>query len=86
MKVTILDRALDDIEDGYFFYQEKSDGAGDYFLDTIWSDIDSLRYFAGVHPVIGRFYRMLTHRFPHAVYYKINGLEVSVQAVVDCRP
>jgi len=49
MRVKILSTEEDDLEESYRFYESHSDGLGTYFLDTLYSDIDSLAYIAGVH-------------------------------------
>ncbi len=81
----ILGAAERDLEEGYRFYERQSVGLGSYFLDSVYSDIDSLSYFAGIHPVIFGYYRLLCKRFPFAVYYKILQDEVMVWAVLGCR-
>ncbi len=50
MKIEILPSAVDDLMSGYYFYEKQSDGVGEYFLDSLYSDIDSLVINAGVHP------------------------------------
>ncbi len=47
MKVEILDAAQEDLLDGFRFYECQSEGLGDYFLDSLFSDIDSLQIYAG---------------------------------------
>ena len=69
MRVTILDAAEKDLEEGYLFYEQHSPGIGSYFLDSLYSDIDSLSYFGGVHLVVLGHHRLLCKRFPFAVYY-----------------
>ncbi len=39
MKIEILDSAEEDLIDGFKFYEHHSRGLGDYFLDSIFSDI-----------------------------------------------
>ena len=39
MKVQVLDEATADLADGYRFYERQAEGLGEYFLDTLWSDI-----------------------------------------------
>ena len=51
MKVEVLETALDDLADGFHFYENQSEGLGVYFVDTLWSDIDPLCAFAGIHPL-----------------------------------
>ena len=42
MKVQVLEEAVSDLADGYRFYESQVEGLGDYFLDSLWSDINSL--------------------------------------------
>ena len=85
MRVKILSVAEDDLEEGYRFYESQADGLGTYFLDTLYSDIDSLAYFAGMHRVVLCHHRLLSKRFPFAVYYRVVDEAVLVFAVLDCR-
>jgi plasmid stabilization system protein ParE len=85
VKIRILDEAEADLRDGASFYQMQGDGLGDYFLDSIFSDIDSLRLHAGVHERHHGCHRMLAHRFPYAIYYRVHGECIDVHAVLDCR-
>jgi hypothetical protein len=85
MKVQVLDEAIDDLAAGHKFYQQQAEGLGSYFLDTLWSDIQSLSLYAGVHSMYYGLYRLLSKRFPFAIYYKIENEVVKVHAVVDGR-
>jgi len=85
MKVKILDAAEHDLEDGYYFFERQSPGLGSYFLDTLYSDIDSLKFFDGIHFKVFGYHRLLSKRFPFAVYYCVTENEVLVMAVLDCR-
>ncbi|MCX6340168.1 MAG: type II toxin-antitoxin system RelE/ParE family toxin [Candidatus Aureabacteria bacterium] len=85
MKIRILSAAEEDLEEGCRFYESQSPGLGSYFLDSLYSDIDSLTYFAGIHQVVFRYHRQLSNRFPFAVYYRIIDNAVVVFAVLDCR-
>jgi len=85
MRIKILSIAEDDLEEGYRFYESQADGLGTYFLDTLYSDIDSLAYFAGIHRVVLGYHRLLSKRFPFAVYYRVANDVVIVFAVLDCR-
>ena len=46
MKIQILDEAEQDLIDGSSFYEMQEHGLGDYFLDSLFSDIDSLHLYA----------------------------------------
>lgn len=85
MKVHILDEAEQDIIDGFRFYEAQQPELGEYFLDSIFSDIDSLQLYAGIHARHFGYFRLLSQRFPFAVYYRISGRIVRVYAVLDCR-
>ncbi len=85
MKIRILDEAKNDLVEGFRFYEKQADGLGDYFLDSLYADIDSLQLYAGIHEKAFEFHRMLAKTFPFAVYYDVDGEVVSVYAVLDCR-
>jgi hypothetical protein len=71
MTIKILDAAKKDLLAAYQFYERQCDGLGSYFLDSLYSDIDSLMFYAGIHnrPFKTHF-RLLSKRFPFAIYYK----------------
>lgn len=86
MKIKILESAKQDLQEGFDFYESQEAGIGDYFLESLFSDIESLRLFARMHGVhFGRYHRLLSKRFPFAVYYRIEDDEARVYAVLDCR-
>jgi plasmid stabilization system protein ParE len=85
MRIKILSAAEKDIEEGYRFYESQFLGLGSYFLDSLYSDIDSLAYFGGNHQEVFGYYRQLSKRFPFAVYYRIIDNVIVVFAVLDCR-
>ena len=85
MKVRVLRSAVEDLADGRHFYDRQHAGVGAYFFDSLFSEIDSLVLYAGVHRVVFGFHRLLARRFPYAVYYRVDGSEVVVFRVLDCR-
>jgi len=65
MRVRILKAAKGDLISGFRFYESRQSGLGVYFLETLYSDIDSLLLFAGIHSVhFGKYHRLLSKRFP----------------------
>jgi len=58
----------------------QGEGLGIYFMGAIFSDVDSLILYSGIHRKVGDYHRMLSKRFPFAVYYKLNGPVVEVCA------
>lgn len=85
MKVKILPSALEDLDRGRRFYGRQGKSLGDYFLDALFSDIDSLELYAGIHMKVFDYHRMLAKRFPYAVYYTVDGNVCVVYRVLDCR-
>jgi plasmid stabilization system protein ParE len=85
MRTLILPSARDDLSDGFEFYERQQAGLGDYFLESLFSDIESLRLYAGIHPKQFGYRRLLSKRFPYAVYYDQEHKQVRVWAVLDCR-
>ncbi len=85
MKLRILDLAEEDLLSGFRFYEQRSAAVGWYFLESLSADIESLHLYAGIHRKYLGYFRMLSHRFPYAVYYRIAGDEVQVWRVLDCR-
>ena len=60
MTVVILEDAAEDLESGAQFYEACATGVGDYFLDSILSDLDSLVLYGGLHRMHFGFHRMLS--------------------------
>jgi plasmid stabilization system protein ParE len=85
VKLRILDLAEADLLVGYQFYEGQTSGIGSYFLETLYSDIESLRLYAGIHRQLFGFHRLLSRRFPYAVYYTLAAGEIRVWRVLDCR-
>lgn len=69
MNVRLLDEAEQDLVDGFRFYEMQGEGLGDYFLDSLFADIDSLHLYAGIQSVNFGYYRLLSKRFPFAVLH-----------------
>ena len=85
MEIRLLEAAKDDLREGYRFYEAQSEGLGDYFLDSVQSDVRSLVIYAGMHAQADGFHRMLVKRFPFAVYYLVDETWIDIYAILDCR-
>ncbi|MFI3135961.1 MAG: type II toxin-antitoxin system RelE/ParE family toxin [Methylococcaceae bacterium] len=83
--IQILVDAENDLDEGRAFYDKQGENIGDYFWDSLLSDIESLVIFGGIHSKKLGFYRMLSKRFPYAIYYDINDDTVSVVAILPMR-
>ena len=65
MTLKILESAVEDLERGRRFYSRHGQGVGVYFLDSLFSDIDSLLLYAGIHPKSFGYHRLLSRRRGH---------------------
>ena len=85
MKVRLLRSAVEDLVSARAFYDLQEIGIGDYFLDSLSADIESLTLYGGIHRIKFGFHRMLAKRFPYGIYYKVLGGEAVVFRILDCR-
>ncbi len=83
--IQLLSEAKDDLVNGRLFYAGQEHGVGEYFWDSILSDIESLFIFAGIHIKEYGFYRMPSKRFPYSIYYDVDGNIASIIAVLPAR-
>lgn len=85
-KVGISSDAFADLEEGFRFYEAQETGLGDYFGSCLRADIEGLKILGGMHRCLYRDYRrLLSQRFPYAIFYTFEDGIVTVWAVVDCR-
>jgi plasmid stabilization system protein ParE len=86
MRIKLLSSALEDLYEGRLFYERQGEGLGEYFFDSLFSDIDSLTLYAGIHPKFFGYHRLLSKRFPYAIYYRVEEAAiVVVWRVLDLR-
>lgn len=86
MNVKILRSASKDLQDGFRFYERQSKGVGRYFIDSLFQEIDALQSIGGIHPVFrAPYHRMLSKRFPYAIYYRMQDSLVVIYAVIHVR-
>ena len=84
-EVVVLEEAAGDLEAGKVFYDQREAGIGAYFWDSLIADIESLYIFGGIHSREYELYRLLSKRFPYAVYYEINNNVAYVIAILPLR-
>ncbi len=86
MRIKLLSTALEDLSKGRLFYEKQGEGLGEYFFDSLFSDIDSLVLYGGIHLKVYGYHRMLSKRFPYAIYYLLEEKNiVVVYRVLDLR-
>ena len=84
-QVVVLADAAEDIEAAKDFYDAQESGVGEYCVDSLLADIESLGRFSGIHPLHFEFHRMLANRFPFGIYYREVGDETQIFAILDLR-
>lgn len=84
-EILILKEAAEDLQDGRKFYSINGASVGNYFWDSLLSDLDSLAVFAGTHVKYQGLYKMLSKRFPYAIYYQIKKANVYVVAILPIK-
>jgi plasmid stabilization system protein ParE len=84
-QVFVLADAAEDLEAARDFYNAREAGVGEYCVDSLLADIESLGLFSGIHPLHFNFHRMLASRFPFGIYYREHGDETQVFAILDLR-
>ena len=86
IRIYITSDALEDLNAGYLFYEAQENGLGEYFSDSLKSDIEGLKVTGGVHRLAFRNYRRALSRiFPYAIYYSMEGQIVTIWAIIVCR-
>jgi plasmid stabilization system protein ParE len=85
LELSLTSFAQDDINISFNFYEKQSKSLGTYFYDSIISDLDALKFYAGIHQKYFGYYRMITKRFPYAIYYDIEDKLVVVHAILHTR-
>ena len=85
MIVELADDAERDLIDGVAFYDSSDRRAGDYFLESITTDLRSLALLGGVHSKRLGYHCMCASRFPFAIYYFVEGTTIKVVAILDER-
>lgn len=83
--IVILEEAAQDMLDGKAFYEMQTHGVGNYFWDSVIADIESLYIYAGVHELHDELFRMLSRRFPYAIYYQLSNNTAQILAVLPIR-
>jgi len=77
--------ALEDLKLAQNFYENQAPQLGDYFFDTLLTDIESLHLYASIHIKEFGYYKMLSKRFPYSIYYETYDDIARVIAILDQR-
>src|SRR5437016_2190115 len=83
--VLLVAEASEDLEAARDFYNQRERGIGDYCVDSLLTDIESLSLYHGIHRLQFGYHRMLASRFPFGIYYLDSGEMTIMVAVLDLR-
>jgi hypothetical protein len=84
--IRISDDALQDLNNGFLFYEAQETGLGEYFAACLRADIEGLKVWAGIHRVIYKdYHRLLSRVFPYGIFYTLENNAAVVWAVIDLR-
>jgi hypothetical protein len=84
--IRISEDALQDLKDGFLFYEVQEPGLGDYFSACLRADIEGLKVSAGIHRVVYHdYHRLLSRVFPHGIFYTMEKESAVVWAAIDLR-
>jgi hypothetical protein len=84
--VKISEEALDDLQDGFWFYEAQEAGVGDYFIACLRAAVEGLKVTDGIHRVVYKdYHRLLSRVFPYAIFSTFIDDIATVWAVLDYR-
>lgn len=84
--IRISEDALEDLKEGFLFYEAQQAGLGDYFTSSLRSDIEGLHVTAGTHMRVYKdYHRLLGRVFPYGIFYTLEENKVMIWAVIDLR-
>lgn len=85
-QISLTRLAIENLDDGFWFYENQNPGLGNYFRSCLIADIESLKLFAGIHPKISlQLHKTVSKRFPYTIFYTFDGETAFVAAVLDSR-
>ena len=85
MNVDLRPEASGDLVSAAAYFNDKSDGWGDHFLDSLEADLIDLERDAGVHALRFGLPCKFATVFPFAIYYRVESSVAVVYAILSCR-
>lgn len=83
LKLILRPEAEADALEAYRWYSEQLPGLGEEFLAEIDRALETIRANPEAHPKLHReFRRVLTRRFPYALFYAVRGDRIVVFAIL----
>jgi len=86
VRLTLRPRAERDVEEAAAWYEERSPGLGEAFLDAADACFGRIEGNPEIYPIVdGRVRRSRLSRFPYLVFYMVRGDRIDVVAVYHSR-
>lgn len=86
MKLCYTNRAKDDLEIAFTWYEGQRRGLGFEFLDCVEAAIETIQQMPNLYAKqYDLFRRVLVRRFPFSIFYTIEKKEIVVHAIFDNR-
>ena len=86
MRVFYTDRARDDLESAFHWYESQRKGLGFEFLDSIEVAIKSILENPEMYRIHYSVFRgYVVRRFPFTIFYAAEGSEIVIHSVFDSR-
>lgn len=83
-ELIIVDEAHREINEAYFYYESKSKGLGDRFLEQLQIYIERIQHYPEHYQLKKQFYReAFIAKFPYVIIYEINGYDIIVYSVFN---
>ena len=84
-ELSLLPEVEEDAFVGYRWYEERSSGLGDQFLEELYADIGGIPLNPLLYEVVRqRVRRRLLRRFPYAIYFSLEEDQILVLGVFHC--
>ena len=80
MNIRILSSAYNDLVAGRKFYERQGEGLGEYFFDSLFSDIDSLLLYGGIHQKVYGYQRLLLSLYINTSFFSEKGLQLLLKS------
>lgn len=86
MKLCYTERAKDDVELAFVWYERQRRGLGFEFLDCVESAVKSILENPAMYRVVySNFKGYVVRRFPFTIFYTVEGSEIVVHSVFGNR-
>ena len=81
-KIVFRDKALKELYQAYWWYEDRKEGLGELFFDEINSSLEVIKTKPEAFQIrYKKFHQIPIKKFPYVILYKIYASEIVIQAV-----